>query len=48
MIEERKQFAINKEKIEMDLKKMNPIKSPSHGLLFWEPLTEENGVAVLP
>ena len=35
MIEERKQFAINKEKIEMDLKKMNPIKSPSHGLLFW-------------
>ena len=35
MIEERKQFAINKEKIEMDLKKMHPIKSPSHGLLFW-------------
>ena len=35
MIEERKQFAINKEKIAMDLKKMHPIKSPSHGLLFW-------------
>ena len=35
MIEERKQFAINKEKIEMDLKQMHPIKSPSHGLLFW-------------
>ena len=34
MIEERKQFAINKEKIEMDLKKMHPINSPSNGLLF--------------
>ena len=33
--EERKQFAINKSKIEKDLKIMQSIKSPSNGVLFW-------------
>ena len=44
MIEERKQFAINKDKTERDLKVMHMIKSPSSGILFGEPLTVENGV----
>lgn len=35
MTEERKQFAIKKNKIEKDLKAMYPIKSPVHGTLFW-------------
>lgn len=35
MVEERKQFAFNKAKIERDLKIMYPIKSPSNGVLFW-------------
>ena len=35
MIEERKQFAINKDKTERDLKVMHMIKSPSSGILFW-------------
>ena len=35
MVEERKQFAINKGKVERDLKLMSPIKSPFNGTLFW-------------
>ena len=35
MVEERKQFAAKKAKIERDLKIMYPIKSPTNGVLFW-------------
>ena len=35
LVEERKQFAMTKAKIEKDLKIMETIKSPSNGMLFW-------------
>ena len=35
MVEERKQFAINKSKLEADLMLMSQIKSPLNGTLFW-------------
>ena len=35
MVEERKQFAAKKAKIERDLKIMYPINSPTNGVLFW-------------
>ena len=35
LVEDRKQFAINKAKFEKDMRMMTPLKSPSNGILFW-------------